>query len=76
MTRILFFALLVAIAWIWLARKKSKPGAEPLPPETPAVEHIVQCAHCGLRVPEGESFFVDGKHYCSEAHRDADVVER
>jgi uncharacterized protein len=63
MTRILFFALLAAVAWIWFTRKKGKPDAEPLPPETPVVEHIVQCAYCGLRVPEGESLLVDGKHY-------------
>jgi len=76
MTRILFFALLAAIAWIWFTRRKGKPDAAPRPPETPAVEHIVQCAHCGLCVPEGESLLADGKHYCSEAHRDADVAER
>lgn len=76
MTRILFFALLVAIAWVWFVRKRHKPDAEPLPPEAPAVEHIVQCVHCGLRVPEGEALLADGKHYCSEAHRDADVAER
>jgi uncharacterized protein len=33
---------------------------------------MVQCAHCGMFVPEMEAISHHGHHYCSPAHRDAD----
>lgn len=32
---------------------------------------MVQCAHCGMYVPETEALGYRDRHYCSAAHRDA-----
>ena len=34
-------------------------------------EPMRQCAHCGVHLPESEAIVADGRHYCSESHRDA-----
>ena len=39
-------------------RTHSKPG------------NMVQCAQCGVFVPENEAFERDGRRYCSREHRD------
>lgn len=33
---------------------------------------MVKCEVCGLHVPQSEALEKSGKHYCCEAHRDAD----
>ncbi|UCC55309.1 MAG: hypothetical protein JSU75_07990 [Gammaproteobacteria bacterium] len=33
---------------------------------------MVQCARCGIYIPESEALGFRGRHYCSAAHRDAD----
>lgn len=33
--------------------------------------NMVQCATCGIYVPQREAFEQDGHHYCSREHRDA-----
>ncbi len=71
MSRILFFLLLAAVAWIWFVRKPRKSGATRPEAARASVERIVQCAHCGLRVPEGEALGAGDDHYCCEEHRDA-----
>jgi len=35
------------------------------------VEDMVRCAQCGVHLPKSESIEVDGKYFCSKAHRDA-----
>lgn len=70
MTRIIFFALLVVAAWLWFFRKTRKADPVERTPEKKAIEQIVQCAHCGLRLPEGEALPVGDRHYCSIEHRD------
>ncbi len=35
-------------------------------------EATVQCAHCGLYIPEKRAFKANGRPYCSAEHRDAD----
>lgn len=37
-------------------------------------EAMVQCAHCGLHVPEKQAFRANGRTYCSAEHRDADTA--
>ncbi|MBL8475210.1 MAG: hypothetical protein JNK71_03955 [Methyloversatilis sp.] len=71
MTRILFFALLALVAWLWFFKKTRKPDPVERKSETKAIEQIVQCAHCGLRLPEGEALPAGERHYCSIEHRDA-----
>jgi uncharacterized protein len=40
-------------------------------PRTPGLDgRMVQCAHCGVFVPEHEALARDGRFYCSREHRD------
>ncbi len=74
MSRILFFLLLAVIAWVWFKKssRSDTPQRPPArtPPEAP-VERIVQCAHCGLRVPEGEALVSGKDQFCCAEHRNA-----
>jgi len=36
-------------------------------------EHMVQCANCGIYVPEQEALQRSGRYYCSQAHLDKDL---
>jgi uncharacterized protein len=31
-------------------------------------ESMVQCAHCGIHLPQSESVQSDGQYFCSQAH--------
>jgi len=48
---------------------------KPRPPaiRKPANQHMVQCANCGIFIPEEESLQRAGKNYCSQAHLDEDL---
>ncbi len=70
--------ILLALA-IWLVitvlrnyRKnlEASSGITPKPVDKSesASESMVQCAHCGVHLPTSDSFLVDGKYYCCEAH--------
>lgn len=71
--------LIVVVLGIWLLlRKRSGPGTGTSAPETrraarpasSAPAAMVACAHCDLRLPEGEAQFdALGRPFCSEAHR-------
>jgi uncharacterized protein len=36
-------------------------------------ERMVQCANCGIYIPEKEALQRAGQHYCSQAHLDEDL---
>jgi uncharacterized protein len=74
MTRILFFALLAAVVWIWFSKKKRKPELPEQKAAPERIERIVECARCGLRIPEGEALPADDQHFCCAEHRDAHVA--
>ena len=72
--------LLIALLVIWLfyspavrgklrghaPRRDAKPGS---PPKS---EAMVQCAHCGVHLPESDAVKdADGRTYCGTAHRQA-----
>lgn len=72
--------ILLAVAIIWLLYspalrgKRRQPDAvkPPAQPASPQAEAMVQCAHCGVHLPEGEAFKDGhGQAYCSTAHRQA-----
>lgn len=77
MSRILFFLLLAALAWIWFFKRPSVrdgSGRRERAPQQKPVERIVQCAHCGLRLPEGEALAEgEQRHFCSVEHRNAHI---
>lgn len=47
---------------------QGKPGRK--------VEHMLECAHCGLHVPEAEGVRDGERFFCSEAHRLAGPRQR
>lgn len=69
--------LLIALVIIWLfyspaLRGKRTDTKPPAKPEPPRAENMVQCAHCGVHLPEGETVKDEqGRAYCSPAHRQA-----
>lgn len=73
----MFKYLLIALLIIWLfyspALRGKRTGSKPHgQPEAPRAENMVQCAHCGVHLPEGEAIKDDkGQAYCSQAHRQA-----
>jgi uncharacterized protein len=76
MSKLLIFILV--LIGIYLVRRAltkppaSRPPGEPAAPAAPRVERMVECAHCGLHVPESEAISGEGlAHFCCEAHRKA-----
>jgi uncharacterized protein len=67
MSKLLLFGLLAFLAYLFFRgtnRPKSGPAQGPRP-----AEQMVECAQCGVHLPEGESLR-SGEHcYCCEAHR-------
>lgn len=58
-------ALIVMIGRQLLRRPRRDTGTRSLN------GRMVQCARCGIFVPEDEALERDGHHYCSREHRDA-----
>ena len=63
--------LALGVFWLWRHnREAEKKAAErPTPrPQLPAVE-IVECAVCGVHLPQPEAITDTRGSYCCEAHR-------
>jgi uncharacterized protein len=65
---LLLFLALVAYLLLKGSKAPSRPGKHKVASDRPA-ERMVECAHCGVHLPESESLSVGGKHFCSEEHR-------
>jgi uncharacterized protein len=63
---IVWLALIVGLIWALTTRSR-KPRTDR--ERQPATRLIVECAHCGLRVPVDEAITEASLPYCSEAHR-------
>ncbi|MCX7892383.1 MAG: PP0621 family protein [Burkholderiales bacterium] len=67
----LVLIVLIVLAVIFLVRgfgRRRGGGAGAA--QTPARgERMVQCAHCGVFVPEAGAVESGGRHYCSDEHR-------
>jgi uncharacterized protein len=68
--RILLLLILVAIVILALRRLKRTP-TRPSQGKRPTIGRMVQCAACGLYLPEQEAIFHQGNYYCSPSHRDS-----
>lgn len=67
MAKILLFALVVVAVLLLMrgfGRRRPPAGGG-----AAADEPMVRCAHCGVHLPKGESFALDGRFFCSEQHR-------
>jgi uncharacterized protein len=67
--RILLITILIAIA-ILVFRRLKRSSSRPQARKKTAVGRMVQCAACGLYLPEKEALSHQGKYYCSTSHRD------
>ena len=66
---IIVLALVIMIARRLLARPKT-----PVKRKSTS-EHMVQCANCGIYIPEQEALQRAERYYCSQAHLDEDLHE-
>jgi uncharacterized protein len=64
--------ILIALAVVFLAVKRLFPSARPPKKKQLKQGTMVQCAHCGIYLPEPEAVNREGRHYCSQDHVDAD----
>ncbi|MGD2117458.1 MAG: PP0621 family protein [Chromatiales bacterium] len=73
-----FILFIVALAGVWLivrhlasSRKSARPEIKTGKKKV-ITGNMVECAHCGLHLPEEEAVSRHGKFYCSEQHADID----
>ena len=66
MLRWLLLIALVYLAYRWWSRASlSAPKSE----QRAEGEPMVECARCGIHIPQSESVTDEGKSFCSDAHR-------
>ncbi|MDF3833519.1 PP0621 family protein [Cupriavidus basilensis] len=83
----IFLVLAVVLGFFWWLRQRAearrheeraaRPGAAQgpaarQPQAAPPQEAMVQCAHCGVHLPQGEAIAYRGLYYCRRAHLPAD----
>lgn len=70
MGRLLLLILLVFLIFLMVkgftrsSARRKQDGSAPK-----SGEHMVTCAYCGVHLPESDSVFAAGKHFCTEEHR-------
>ena len=66
--RILIIMVLVGLG-LWLLKKTM--GSRKPPPSDQAANQakLIQCAHCGARLPATDAVWKEGQGYCSMTHR-------
>ncbi len=77
MSKILFWAVVIVLALLGMrlaarhaVRDKSAtppPGAPGRPRQQSPVS-MVQCAHCGVYLPDADAVRADGRHWCCLEH--------
>jgi uncharacterized protein len=67
--RILLILILIAIV-ILAFRRLKRLSSRPQAGKKTTTGRMVQCATCGLYLPEQEAISHQGKYYCSQSHRD------
>jgi len=68
MSRLLMlFAIGAAVYWLLRSYGKEDVSRQ----DSPAVEDMVRCAHCGLHIPKSEGLQSGGNYFCGAGHRDA-----
>jgi hypothetical protein len=67
--RILILVAAVLVG-IWLLKKAFSGRQPPKDPDRSDSEgRLIQCAHCGTRLPASDAHWKEGQAYCSVTHR-------
>jgi uncharacterized protein len=72
--------LIALLLLVWLlvgsARRRRRadrhtgaPARAPVPGPGGPIETMVACAHCGVHLPASQALQLEGRVYCSAAHR-------
>ena len=67
--------LIIIIALVIIVVIAKRMWQKPRPPAAPGQQpgKVVQCANCGIYIPEQEALARGERHYCSQAHLDEDM---
>lgn len=69
----LVLIVLIILAVIFLVRgfgrSRARGGSAGADGRSLPEQRMVQCAHCGVYVPESAAVAIAGLHYCSDEHR-------
>lgn len=65
------YLLLVLAIWIGalIVRQMLRSHGIQRQEQPRPMENMVQCAHCGVHLPEKNAISAQGRYYCSEQHR-------
>ena len=66
---LLVVAVIAAVYFIVRAYARALAAKRPADGEQKPTEDMVQCAHCGVHLPRGESIAGGGRFFCSTEHR-------
>ena len=66
---LLVVAVIAAVYFIVRAYARALVAKRPGEAEQKPPEDMVQCAHCGVHLPRGESVAAGGRFFCSTEHR-------
>lgn len=65
-----FFLLILFGVLLYLVLNRAKRAPQEKRDAVPsAAETMIECAYCGLHVPQGESVIAGNQRYCCEEHR-------
>lgn len=65
--------IMIAIAIIIMAARRLLAGRKAGTGKTAESGRMVQCATCGMYVPQGEALTQSGRYYCSRGHLEDDT---
>ena len=70
---LLLLAVLVVVGLLFFGRRRPPPAVPPGKPasrKADGPEPMLQCAHCGVHLPQADALMdAGGRPYCSDAHR-------
>jgi uncharacterized protein len=74
--KLVVIVLVLLLAWLLFGSTRrrargARRDGDPAPGRSTPVEDMVACVHCGVHLPASQALLLDGRSYCSEAHRSA-----
>jgi len=74
--KLVVIVLVLLLAWFAFgsSRRRARGARRDTTPtagHSGQVEDMVACVHCGVHLPASQAMFLEGRSYCSEAHRSA-----